>query len=34
VDGLYAELDDDGGAIVNDNSDLAEDRCRAVLEVD
>jgi hypothetical protein len=34
VDGLYAELDDDGGASVNDDSDMAEDHCRAVVEVD
>jgi hypothetical protein len=34
VDGLYAQLDDDGGATVSDAADLAEDDCRAVVEVD
>jgi hypothetical protein len=33
VDGLYAELHDDGGASVNDESNQAENHCRAIVEV-
>jgi hypothetical protein len=33
LDGLYAELDAEGGAKVADNQDLGADHCRSVIEV-
>lgn len=34
VDGLYAELDPDGGASINAGFSLGSERCRSVIEVD
>ncbi len=34
VDGLYATLDDEGGAAINPGLGLAEERCRSVIEVE
>jgi hypothetical protein len=34
VDGLYATLDDEGGAAINTGLGLADERCRSVVEVE